>query len=261
MRVRSSWQVTKSVWHALFMREVLGRLFAERSAGFWLFAEPVLFVAVMVSIRTVVQMMDRVGGVEMVPWMMIGLVAFFMFRDGMKGALRTINSNQALFSYRQVKPVDTVLVRNFVEGFVRTIVLLILLLGLGLLGFDVVPHNFLNALSAWGTVWLLGLSSGLVVSVIGTMVPEVGRIINIISLPLLIISGVMIPIQYLPHNIQELLVYNPIVHGIELVRLGFFQGYWTFPGVSVLYLYQWILAMAMLGLMMHIRFQSRLKAK
>ncbi|MBN2865023.1 MAG: ABC transporter permease [Thiotrichales bacterium] len=261
MKVRTSWQVTKSVWHALFMREVLTRLWTDRAGGFWMFAEPILFVVVMVGIRAYMRAIESIAGAPMVTWLVIGLVAFFMFRDGLMRGLTSIESAQALFSYRQVKPIDTVLVRIFAEGFVRTLVLIILLLGLALLGFDVIPHNPIGFAFAWFTIWLFGLSAGLLFSVLGSLVPEVKKLIGVMMLPLLILSAVMIPIQYLPHAAQQLLMYNPIAHALELARLSFFKGYWTLPGIDYVYLYSWILSFLLLGLMLQIRFEMKLKTR
>jgi capsular polysaccharide transport system permease protein len=258
---RSPWQVTKSVWYALFMREVLTRLWTDRAGGFWLFAEPILFVVVMVGIRSYLRAIDSVAGAPMVTWLVIGLVAFFMFRDGLMRGLGAINSAQALFSYRQVKPIDTVLVRVFVEGFVRTVVLILLLIGLGLMGFEVFPHNPIGFVIAWFSIWLFGLSAGLLFSVLGTLVPEISKLIGVMMLPMLILSAVMFPVQYLPYSVQEALLYNPIAHALELARLSFFKGYWTLPGINYIYLYSWITSFLVLSLMLHIRFEMKLKAR
>jgi capsular polysaccharide transport system permease protein len=53
---------------------------------------------------------------------------------------------------------------------------------------------------------------------------------------------------------------NPILHGIELLRAGFFEAYDPVRGVSTIYLWLWILGMLVLGLTLHMRFELRLKA-
>jgi len=52
VKVRSSWQVTRSVWHALFMREAVSRTTADRMAWFWMLAEPAAMIIIMVALRT-----------------------------------------------------------------------------------------------------------------------------------------------------------------------------------------------------------------
>src|SRR5699024_11407025 len=48
---------------------------------------------------------------------------------------------------------------------------------------------FRSAMAAWFSLWVLGLGAGLVVSVAGALVPEVGKIIRMASMPLLIIRS------------------------------------------------------------------------
>ena len=260
MQNRTSWQVTKSVWHALFMREVLSRLFANRFAWFWLFAEPVLLVMIMVGIRTFIRMMDSIAGIEMIPWMIVGLSTFFVFRSGMTRGMGAINANKGLFAYRQVKTVDTVFVRVFVEGLLYAILLIVFILGLALMGYDMHPQNVIGVMIAWLSVWALGLAAGMVLSVVTSIIEEVGKIVKMISLPLMILSGAFIPVQYMPHQIKEILLYNPILHGIESLRLAFFEGYWSVHGIDLFYLQQWVLGLLLVGLALHIRFEAKLKA-
>lgn len=261
MQPRSSWQVTKSVWYALYMRDMLTRMFGNRYAWFWLFAEPMMFVGIMVSIRTFIRVMDDVAGAPMVPWMIIGLTAFFLFRDGMTSGMRAVKSSMGLFAYRQVKPVDTVFASAFVGLSIHAIVIALFLGVLALLGYEMMPKNFLLALFAWLSLWLMGLYSGLILSVATTAIPDLSKIVNVMTLPLMILSGAFFPVHFLPHEVQQWLLLNPILHAIEFLRFSFFENYWTFNEISMFYVYQWILPGLILGLLLHLRFENKLKAK
>jgi capsular polysaccharide transport system permease protein len=70
----------------------------------------------------------------------------------------------------------------------------------------------------------------------------------------------MFPLNLVPHDLAALLLMNPILHGIELLRAGFFEAYDPVRGVSTIYLWLWILGMLVLGLTLHMRFELRLKA-
>ncbi|WP_367379133.1 ABC transporter permease [Halomonas sp. PR-M31] len=84
---------------------------------------------------------------------------------------------------------------------------------------------------------------------------------RIITLPLLILSGVIFPINYIPHEFRQYVLWNPIVHGLESMRLSFFEGYHTLDGIDMTYLWLWALGLMTLGLMLHVRFAGRLKAQ
>lgn len=256
---RTSWQVTRSVWYALYLREMVSRMFGNRYAWFWLFAEPMMFVGVMVAIRSFIRVLDDVAGTPMILWMIMGLTAFFMFRDGMTLGMGAVNANKGLFAYRQVKPIDTVIVRGLVEATIHVSVIVLFIIVLALLGFDMTPANLLLALFAWLSLWLLGLGTGMILSVIVTVVPDLSKIVNVMTLPLMILSGAFLPVQYMPYEVQQILLYNPILHAIETLRLGYFSGYWTMPEVSMFYVYQWVLPVLMLGLLLQLRFELKLK--
>jgi capsular polysaccharide transport system permease protein len=262
LSTRTPWQVTRSVWQALFIHESLARIVGDRLAWFWMLFEPIALILVMTAIRTLVMGgQTRIGGAEFVPWMLLGLFGFYLFRENMMRPLNVIQQNRQLFAYRQVKPVDTVLVRCAVETLLKTFIFLLFILAGLLLELDLVPDQPLMALFIWGSLWLLGLGAGLICSALAELVPEFSFVARIISMPLLLISGVILPLNLVPHHLLVYVMWNPIVHGLELLRQSFYDGYHMVHGVSLLYLWYWILTLLLLGLMLHLRFEQRLKRR
>ncbi|QOR37425.1 ABC transporter permease [Billgrantia diversa] len=258
---RTPWQVTRSVWYAMFMREAISRTMADRMGWFWMLFEPVAFTLIMVAIRGFVSGDNLIVNADFIPWMLTGLMGFFLIREGMMRGLGAIDANSALFAYRQVQPIDPVLVRTYLEGMLRSFVFVLFIVGALLLEVDLYPDDAIRAMGWWLSLWALGLGLGLVVSVLGTLVQEMAIIVRMISLPLLILSGVIFPLNHLPHWLLEYLMLNPIVHGLELLRAGFFDGYKVVNGTSASYFWMWTLATVALGMLLHVRFKERLKAK
>jgi len=261
LRLRTPWQITRAVWYAMFMREALARTTADRFAWFWMLAEPIALVAVMVYIRAFIRGGRHITGADFVPWMIIGLLGFFLFRENLQRSLGAIEANKGLFAYRQVIPVDPVLIRCFLEGVLKSFILLIYIAVCELIGIQLMPANPLIALYHWWALWCLGIGAALTLSAVSELVPDVKHVVRIAMLPLLIISGVIFPLNYLPYWLQEYLLWNPIVHGLEGLRLSFFDGYRSLDGANITYLWFWALSMMALGLMLHIRFLHRLKAQ
>ena len=258
---RTPWQVTRSVWYAMFMREATSRTMADRMGWFWMIFEPLAIILIMVAIRGYIRGGRLIVNAEFIPWMIVGLMGFFMVREGMLRGLGSVDANQALFAYRQVQPVDPILVRNFFDGSLRTFLLLLFIIGAELLGVGLFPDDGITAILWWFSLWSLGLGLGLIVSVAGTLVEEIGRIVRMLSMPLLILSGVIFPLNNLPHWLLDYLMYNPIVHGLELLRAGFFDGYRMVVGTSVVYFWMFSLSTLSIGLLMHLRFKDKLKRK
>ncbi|SEM44126.1 capsular polysaccharide transport system permease protein [Halomonas caseinilytica] len=245
----------------MFLREAISRTMTDRMGWFWMIAEPAAFTLIMVSIRGFIRGDRLIVGAEFIPWMIVGLMGFFLIREGLMRGLGAVEANQALFAYRQVQPVDSVLVRNFLEVMLRTLIFLLFIVGALMLGTDLMPDHALYAMWDWFSLWCLGLGLGLIVSVAGTLVPEIGKIVRMLSMPLLILSGVIFPLHQLPHWLLEYVMLNPIVHGLEMLRASFFEGYHVVHGTSMTYFWAWTLSTLALGLLMHMRFRDRLKAR
>lgn len=258
--MRSSIAIAYSVGKALFLREAVSRLSAGRAAWLWMLLEPVVHVAFIMALFTLIRA-RVVPGVEFAIWLLVGLMTFFTARDAATRSMEAVKANKALFSYRQVLPVDTVLVRSAVEGLLGLMVALLLLGGSGLAGFDVIPHDALRVLLAFAGTWLCGLGLGLNLSVASELVPEIGKVAKIIFIPLYFISGVMFPITHVPQEYRDWLFYNPFAHGVELVRGGFFPLYHLVPEANFNYLYGFALITLFFGLALHVRFALRLMAQ
>lgn len=257
---RTSATVTLSVWKALFLREAVQRLLSSRAAWVWLLMEPVVHIVFLMFIFTVIRM-RAVGGIDTPIWLMVGLLAFFMFKRAVTQGMNAVGANKALLTYRQVKPVDTVLVRAALEGFLMLLIAALLFVGAGLFGLAVIPADPLAVLEAFLGMWLVGLGLGLVTSVASELVPELGKIIGLLMTPLYFLSGVIFPIHVLPPVYRELLMYNPLAHGLEAARLGFAPFYQAVPETSIAYLYGFALTTIFFGLALHVRFAQRLVSK
>ncbi|MCG3169683.1 MAG: Polysialic acid transport protein KpsM [Pseudomonadales bacterium] len=254
---RSPLTITLAVWKALLLREALSRLFGRRAAWFWLLLEPVFHVAYLMVIFAVIRV-RHVGGIATPLWLMVGLLAYFMFQRASRQAMNAVGSNQALFVYRQVLPVDTVLVRAGLEGAVMVVVTMLMLAGGALFGLRVVPADPLLVLGALAGMWLLGLGLGLCSSVVAELSPEGGRLLLMLMRPLYMLSGVVFPIAMVPQPYRDWLALNPLVHGLDAVRLGFAPYYHEIPGLDLGYLYEWAMVLVLLGLMLQVALARRM---
>lgn len=257
---RTSAAITFSVWKALFLREAVSRLSAGRTAWLWLLLEPLIHVVFLLFIFTIIRM-NTVGGIDTTIWLMIGLLGFLMFRRTATQTQNAVGSNQGLFTYRQVKPVDTVLVRAALEGFLTMLVAVVLFSGAALFGIDTLPDDPLSVLEAFFGLWLLGVGFGLIASVAGELIPELGKVIGFVMTPLYFASGVMFPIATIPQSYREWLLLNPVVHGLDAARLGFAPYYHAVPELSIAYVYGFALCTIFLGLALHRRYAEKLIAQ
>lgn len=247
---------TMMVWKALFLKDCLARFFGSRGAWAWLLIEPSVHIAGMAFIYALIRT-NTMGGVPTQIWIMVGLVSFFLFRRTSVQVLHSIDCNRAFFAFRQIRPFDAAVCKGAVEAFSMFYVGIIIAVVFLFAGYDLTPANVLMVLVGLTGLWLLGLGYGLISSVMMRMVPDSGFILQIIMLPLMFLSGAILPIQVIPEPYLRYLLFNPILHGIEKIRLGFWTGYHTVD-VSLGYLYVWVIVLMVIGMALYRALETRL---
>ncbi len=258
--MRTSWLITWTVWKALFLREAVARLSARRAAWVWILVEPVaqlIFLNVLFGFF----LQQVVSGVDHGLFITTGVLGFFLAQHTAMRPKDAISANITLLTYRQVLPVDTVLVRAALEAVLFLVSGFCLFTGLGLLGYQVFPVDFLRVILGFVALWLAGIGLALMFSAVSQLIPEVGKVTGLVFRPLYFMSGVMYPASAIPPAYQNWFLLNPLVHGIETIRMGFFPQYHTIPGVSIGYLLGFAMFTVCLGLSLHVRFSTRLIAQ
>jgi capsular polysaccharide transport system permease protein len=256
---RSSLSITLAVWRALFIREVLTRFSIHRAGWIWILLEPVLLIGITMVIWGVFRVKD-INGINPGVFTMLGVLGFFTVQKTTTKSLHAIRSNSSLFTYRQVLPVDTILVRAAVEACILLMTMLVVMACLFMLGFEAVPEKIGQVLFAFGSLWGIGLGLGLLLSALQSLVSEIHHVVEVMFRPLYFFSAVHIPVSLVPYPYRGWLLLNPLVHGIELLRGGFYHQLQPVPGVSAFYLANWVLVLVLLGLALHYRFSDRLVA-
>jgi len=197
-------------------------------------------------------------GMDIAIWFMLGFSGYFLFTRVGNQCMNAVDANQTLFSYKLVKPVDTVITRACLESFIMTVTISLLLTTLVILGLPIKVADPILAICAWIGLGLLGLGYGLIFSVINELIPEIEKLLKFIMLPLYFLSGVLIPILSIPRPYYDVLMWNPIIHGVEFLRISFSNHYVVAPNLSLVYLYGFSLTSVFLGLALHVKFAKKL---
>jgi capsular polysaccharide transport system permease protein len=239
------------------MREALTRLSKGRVAWLWLLLEPIAHVALMMMVFTVVRGRS-LPGLEFATFLAVGVLGFGMFSTVALRSMEAISANAGLFAYRQVKPVDTVIVRTMLEGLLQLLVSVLLLAGAAFVGLSVRPVDILKILMAATVLWGFGAGTGLVLSVAARLLPEVAKVARMFFGPLHLLSGIFFAPFMLPPGLRPWFLLNPIPHGIESLRSAFLAGYPVTSGVDLGYLTAFAMGSVFFGLALHVRFARRL---
>jgi len=238
------------VIHALIMRETLSR-YGDHKLGFlWAILEPLLMVTMIASVLSVMRG-DSPGGMPLVPFMITGFVPFFMFRNTMNQLKNAVASNRKLLGFPQVTTFDAIVARVLLEGGVLLAVFVFMLSMAHLIGFEFRIENPLGVLVVCLCLLLLGTGIGFVLATLIPVIPSVGQVSSLIfGRPMMVTSGLFFTAESVPEPFRGWLLYNPILHLMELMRSSFFYEFES-PYGSWFYAGSWVLGTFTFGLLIH----------
>ena len=233
--MRTSWQITKSVWYALILREIQAMFWSRRFGAFWVLAEPIAHISVMMLLFTYIR--DRmIPGVPFALWLLAGIVPFFMMRGIIFGLMGAVPANQSLFTYRQVKPFDTYVARTALQIMTNASVYLILAFAMVFfLKYQIPVYEPIQMIATFVVMVLFAVGLGIIFSLLTFALPDIAPILRLMFFPLYLLSGVIFPIRWVPEPYYSWLLYNPFLHLIDMFRQYSLEQYTPLPGVNLLY--------------------------
>lgn len=251
---RSSIEVLRDVVFALFIREIKTRFGIYRLGLLWAIMEPMVFVLLMSTIRSIRSSEGLFGGeTHTIPvplFFMLGYIPFQLFSKLLTQSAAAINANKGLFHYRQVRPIDALLSRTLLEVLISSSVLLLLMFTFWWFGFNSTVAVPLKFLAAFFLLTLLGSGIGMILCVGQLRFPELSKLIPLLIRPLFFISGLFFSLNDIPTQYHHYLLWNPILHAIELMRSACYPTY-TADSVSLGYLGVLALVAIFFGLAMY----------
>lgn len=247
---RTAWDVQRAVWFALFLRESRARMGGQWVGAVWTLLEPLAHMLLLVGILGAIRSNPKLG-YEYPVFLVTGLIPFFLFQNLANRLMDAIEANRGLYAYRQVKPLDTMISRSVVETLMNLMVYAFTLAILGWVGFHVVPHQPLEMLGVNLLLILFGASFGLLAAVLTHDRPRLRSLIRMVMFPLYLASGVIFPVTTLPREYVEILLWNPLLHLLELSRHAFIPEYALTQGVNALYPTLVMLCLAATGLLLY----------
>lgn len=241
----SRFVVQLRVLFALLMREMTTR-FGRSSGGYvWAVLEPVGVVAVLSLVFVQIARTPSLG--DSFPlFFAIGYLVYQTWRDIANQLGTAVRVNRPLLAFPRVTLMDTLLAR-FALQIVTSIFVATLVLG-ALIAFDgerisldIAPVALTLALTA-----LLGLGVGTFNAVMFVYFSAYERVYNIVTRPLMLISGIFFIFEDMPSGVQDVLWWNPIIHLTGLFRTGFYPSYEA-AYVSIVYVFTIALAHLFFG--------------
>lgn len=209
---------------ALVMREMSTRFGRSYGGYIWAIAEP-LGGIVLLNLAFSLTVRRPPLGSNFPLFYATGIIPFFLFSGMAGGVAGAISTNKGLLQYPVVSPLDAVF-SKFILTFVTMMVVGVLLTGGIIVVYDLpVMLDPVSALLGFTLNALLGLGVGTVNCVLYGIFPTWRNIWNVLTKPLFVISGTFFIYENAPPAFQSIMWWNPLVHGVALVRAGFYGSY------------------------------------
>ncbi len=217
-QLRLGLQRQLSVIVALIFKEWRSRLQTSKFGFFFVLAESFVFLLA-ISILLVLLGRTQFDGVPVLLFVPAGVIPFVIFRRSVMSTSKSVGKNEGLMDYPQVKPIDAIIAAYIFQMWLLFLAASLLMFLLWWL-LDLVP-SMPRPLEALGVmaVFLVGcFGLSLLVGVYATLYDFVERTIDVMRRPILIISGVIWPVDHLPTAARQVLAWNPLVHVIAYIR-------------------------------------------
>ncbi len=243
---RSPWVTQVLVIDALLKREIVTRFGEYRLGFFWMLFEPLLGVIVIgLIIGTLAE--RTVPEIPYPFFLLNGYLLMQLFVGPMMSGINSIGANQGLLVYPTVRPLDTFIAR-FLYELLTTLFSFTLFCSVAMwLGVNISLASLHILGLCYLITWMMGSGLGLIFGVASAHFNEVEKVVMVLKRPLLFISAVLFPLSAMPSTAQDLLLYNPLVHTIELSRNALFPHYHV-DGPTLFYPFSFAIVVLAVGL-------------
>jgi ABC-type polysaccharide/polyol phosphate export permease len=244
--LRQSFAIQRRVIGALLMREVLTR-YGRHNIGFlWLFFEPMMFTLGITALWTLAQATHQ-SNLPIVAFALTGYSSVLLWRNMPARCIGSITPNLSLMYHRNVKVIDIFVSRLLLEVAGATMSFIVLGLFFNAIGWLKPPEDILKVIEGWAMLAWFGAALAIFLGAMSERSEIVEKVWHPAAYLLFPLSGAAFIVDVLPPQAREVILLLPMVHGVELLREGYFGA--TFHAhYDMAYMALWCVGLTLLGL-------------
>lgn len=246
------------VIHALALREI-GSQQAKLAYGFgWVFFDAFLAFAALMIMKFAIRGFNR-PGIPPFTFLVSGLIPWMMFQATYHAPGGAIMRGKNLLQLPVITELDLVLAAAL-RIFLVYAILFVVLAVLAAIGDGIGPPRFpLGVALLFVSMSLMGIAFGILLTALNRLYSPAAKFTGFFLRFMMILSGVVFSLTLFPSNIWPYLLWNPLLHAEELLRVYWFSNYQT-PGISALYVAECCLVLVFFGLVLERYLRRRLPA-
>ena len=220
---------------ALIYRELLTKKNYSFLGFLGVIFEPLIITFVYLIILKLIRANIDIG-LDPILFFGTGILIFSFFISILNRSTNALKANINLFYYKRVKPIDTIIARIIIEISILFIVYSLILSLVFYIKNEIILENLPSLLLVFIFVTILAFSAGLISIIIINKIEYFRIILSLISRPLFFTSGAIFPLKIVPYEFKKLLLWNPLLHAIEIARNALDSRYELNEQISLAYL-------------------------
>ena len=219
--LRRSWAIQRRVIWALVLREMLTR-YGRHNIGFlWLFVEPMLFTLGVTALWTATRAVHG-SDLPIVAFAITGYSSVLLWRNMPFRCIGALTPNLSLLYHRNVRPIDIYVSRLLLEVAGATMSFVFLVIFFSFVGWLQMPEDVLQITAGWMMLAWFGAALALFLGALSETSETIEKLWHPMSYLLFPLSGAAFLVSALPKSAQDVILWLPMVHGVEYLREGYF---------------------------------------
>ena len=213
--------VQRRTLYALMMREVITRFGRDNLGALWLIAEPMIFTLGIVTLWSAAGLQHG-SSIPITAFAVTGYSSVLLWRNCASRSIGAIDSNLPLLFHRNVKVIDVLLTRIVLEVAGATGSFAILAMFFTSIGWMETPIDMLQVIFGWFMLAWFGTALALLIGAGTAYSHIVEKLWHPTAYLLFPLSGAGFMVDWLPPAFQKIVLLLPMVHGVEILREGYF---------------------------------------
>lgn len=241
-----AWRIQRRVIWALTLREILTR-YGRHNIGFlWLFFEPMMFTLGVTALWTASKSVHG-SNLPIVAFAITGYSSVLLWRNMPARSIGALTPNLSLLYHRNVRPIDVYLSRLILEVAGVTMSFVFLVLFFHFIGWLELPEDVLQIAGAWVMLAWFGGALAIFLGALSEVSETIEKLWHPAAYLLFPLSGAAFLVDALPVPAQQVVLFLPMVHGVEYLREGYF-GSQMIAHYDMAYMGLWNIALTLFGL-------------
>jgi ABC-type polysaccharide/polyol phosphate export permease/tetratricopeptide (TPR) repeat protein len=210
---------------ALVIREISHRTVYSRFGLMSALIEPVLQIVMLGVVLTIFNNGRAPIGNNLFFFYSTGVMPFYLMLHVVDHTMNIYTENASVLQVSRIRRIDLVVAVALTELLIGAMTTTLIFSLFFAFGYGETLDNISAAVAAYLAVWLFAFGVGFIGSVVNNLTKLWQQSWITVSRMLYFLSGIFFIPQMMPDWARDIVVWNPLLVGIEWFRSGFFPGY------------------------------------